>query len=161
MIFNRRLKSPDWSHNSCKIFQICHKNCRLPDFIAKAAIFKFWVFLVISMHSQSATKLSTCRRVALSLGLFSCVTFTFLKMTLAKWLFFFSYTNRLKPSAKAKLIDIDRKSEFSKQNGQNPPDPSWCQEKLQMQTVWLFFQQTFQVENPHVVRSRKKPFVCA
>ena len=71
---------------------------------------------------------------------------------------FFSYTNRLKPSAKAKYIDLDRKSEFSKQNGQSPPDPSWCQEKSQMQTVWLFFQQTFQVENPHDGSQQKEAF---
>ena len=71
---------------------------------------------------------------------------------------FFSYTNLLKPSAKAKYIDLDRKSEFSKQNGQSPPDPSWCQEISQMQTVWLFIQQTFQVENPHDGSQQKEAF---
>ena len=55
-------------------------------------------------------------------------------------------------------IDLDRKSEFSKQNGQSPPDPSCCQEISQMQTVWLFFQQTFQVENPHDGSQQKEAF---
>ena len=68
------------------------------------------------------------------------------------------YNNRLKPSTQAKYRDLDQKSEFSNLDGQSPPDISWFQEKSQMQTVWLFFQQTFQVENPHDGSQQKEAF---
>ena len=139
----------------CKIFQTCHKNCRLQNFIAKAAIFKMSVFgdFYAFKVCHEIVHVSLC---PLGFPVMSLSPFI-------KWLWpndcFCSYTNWLKPSAKAKYIDLDRKSEFSKQNGQSPPDPSWCQEISQMQTMqWLFFQQTFQVENPHDGSQQKETF---
>ena len=100
----KKLKHAQWENNSRSntLRESSASGASLPDFIAKSAISIFlcsgW-FLCIKSLAQN------CPRVAMSRGLFSRTTFTLHKMALAKLLcFFLSYTNRLKPSAKARYI---------------------------------------------------------
>ena len=133
------------------------------------------IFLNVSFHVYSqvaclnrckvtivACLRSVCHKIVhvlLCSGGFSVAPLSlFIKWLWPNYFEFSIYTNRLKPSAQAKYTDLDQKSEFSNQDGQSPPDPSWFQEKSQMQTVWLFFQQNFQVENPHDGSQRKEAF---
>ena len=44
-------------------------------------------------------------------------------------------------------------------DGQSQPDPSWCKEKLQLQSVRLLYYQTFQFENPYA-SSQWRETVC-
>ena len=79
-----------------------------------------------------------------------------------KWLWpnyfeFSIYTNRLKPSAQAKYIDLDQKS-ICQLRWPKSTRSIVMSRQSQMQTVCLFFQQTFQVENPRDGSQRKEAF---